>query len=146
MTVIADHASHRHAARRGQPSVGLVWAVRDGAEPWRLVVSRTPLDRAEPYGEALTHSLGHCETWDAWRRLGPAALARRGLPLLVAWHEYEHFPRGRVVFHVPARRFTFYADHTLRAPALLPRVLRAFTLDPARCTVRADPHYRTAAS
>ena len=143
LAAIAEHVNYRQAGPRIQASVGLVWAVQDGAEPWRLVISRTPLNRAEPYGDALTHPGGHCETWEAWRRLGPAALARRGLPPLIAWHEYEHFPRGRVVFHTTPGRFTLYADRRLRTSALLPRILRAFALDPARCAIRADPHYRT---
>ena len=40
----------------------------------------TPLARAEPYGDCLTHAAGHHEVWECWRRLGPTGLARRGLP------------------------------------------------------------------
>ena len=126
------------------PCVGIVWGVRDGAGPLRLVTDCTPLAEAEPYGDFLTHPRGHHEVWEAWRRLGPAALARRGLPTLVAWHEYEHFPRGRVVFDTGRDRFILYADRRLQAPAILRRILDAFGLDAAQCDVRADPHYRAA--
>ena len=125
------------------PSVGIVWGVRDGAGPLVLVTDRTPLAGAEPYGDFLTHPGGHHDVWEGWRRLGPAGLAQRGLPPLIAWHEYEHFPRGRVVFDTTTRRFTFYADRKLQAPGVLREGLRAFGLDPARCVVRPDPHYRT---
>ena len=125
--------------------VGIVWGVRDGTGPLLLVTDRTPLAEAEPYGDYLTHPRGHHEVWEGWHRLGPAGLARRGLPALIAWHEYEHFPRGRAVFDTGTGRFTLYADRKLQAPGVLPAVLRALGLDPTRCLVRSDPHYRTRA-
>ena len=125
------------------PCVGIVWGVRDGRGPLQLVTDRILLTAAETYGDCLTHPHGHHEAWESWRRLGPAGLARRGLPPLIAWHEYERFPRGRVVFNVPRRRFTLFADRRLRAPRTLSRVLHAFGLDLARCAVRPDPHYRS---
>ncbi len=126
-----------------RPTVGIVWGVRDGAGPLLLVTDRTPLAEAEPYGDFLTHPGGHHDVWEGWRRLGPAGLAQRRLPSLIAWHEYEHFPRGRVVFDTTTRRFTLYADRKLQTPRVLREVLRVFGLDPARCAVRTDPHYRT---
>lgn len=124
------------------PCVGIIWGVPDGHGPLRLVTDCIPLAQAETYGDCLTLPRGHHEVWESWRRLGPARLARRGLPALIAWHEYEHFPRGRVVFDTRTARFTFYADRKLQAPTVLRRVLHAFDLDTARCEVQSDPHYR----
>lgn len=125
------------------PCVGIVWGVPDGHRLLRLVIDRTGLAAAETYGDHLTHPRGHHEVWEDWRRLGPARLARCGLPALIAWHEYEYFPRGRVVFNVPRNRFILFADRRLQAPRALPQVLRAFGLDPTHCAVRPDPHYRS---
>jgi hypothetical protein len=126
-------------------AVGIVWGVRDGAGPLRLAIDRTPLVEAEPYGDFLTHPRGHHDVWEGWRQLGPAGLARRGLPTAIAWHEYEDFPRGRVVFDTRSSRFTLYADRKLQAPGTLRRVLWAFGLDPVLCAVHSDLHYRTSA-
>ncbi len=132
-----------HQAAFNVPSVGIVWGVQDGAAPLLLVTDRTFLVKAEPYGDFLTHPRGHHEVWEGWRRLGAGGLARRGLPTLIAWHEYEFFPRGRVVFDTTVSRFTLYADRKLQAPDVLRKVLCAFDLDPTRCAFRSDPHYRS---
>jgi hypothetical protein len=124
-------------------AVGIVWDVRDGNGPPRLVIDGTSLVEAEPYGDFLTHARGHYEVWEGWRQLGPAGLIRRGLPPAIAWHEYEHFPRGRVVFDTTSQRFILYADRKLQRPAMLLRMLSLFGLDPALCAVRSDPHYST---
>ena len=124
-------------------SVGTVWGVPDGRPGLRLVTDLTSLAEAEPYGECLTHPRGHWEVWERWRRLGSAGLQRRGLPTAIAFHEYEDFPRGRVVFHAGNFRFTLYADPRLWRPPVLGSIFRAFGLTPARCDVRSDPHYRT---
>jgi hypothetical protein len=126
-------------------AVGIVWDVRDGNGPPRLVIDGTSLVEAEPYGDFLTHARGHYEVWEGWRQLGPAGLVRRGLPPAIAWHEYEHFPRGRVVFNTRSRRFTLYADCKLQVRATLLEVLGVFGLDPLLCNVNSDLHYRTGA-
>lgn len=140
-----EHREDHEQAQVVVPAgVGIFWGLRDGRGPLLLVNDRTSLAMAEVYGDFLTHPRGHHEVWEDWRRLGPLELTRRGLPLVIAWHEYEHFPRGRVVFDTRNERFTIYADDRLRTPASLRRVLHTFGLDGARCAVRSDPHYRSA--
>jgi hypothetical protein len=109
-----------HCDSHGLPDafVGIFWGIPDG-QTYTLVLDRTPLSEAEPYGEALTHPRGHYEVWEQWRRLGPAGLARRNLPTAIVWHEYEHFPRGRVVYRIREQHFIVYADRSevCREPA-----------------------------
>ncbi|UDL93589.1 hypothetical protein LGH83_13525 [Lichenihabitans sp. PAMC28606] len=124
-------------------AVGIVWDVRDGNRPPQLVIDGTSLVEAEPYGDFLTHARGHYEVWEGWRQLGPAGLIGRGLPPAIAWHEYEHFPRGRVVFNTRSRRFTLYADSKLQGRDTRLEVLGMFGLDPLFCDVHSDSHYRT---
>jgi len=123
--------------------VGIVWGITDGRKLLRLVTDLTPLSQAEPYGDCLGHPAGHHDVWESWRRLGPIGLAQEGLPSQIAWHEYEHFPRGRVVFNTGTRRFTLYADRKLQASSVVLAIMQAFNLNPGLCDVRADLHYRS---
>ncbi len=133
---------HTDATALPPASVGIYWGVRD-AGALILVVDRTPLADAEPYGEALTHPHGHFEVWESWQRLGPAGLARAGLPTAIAWSEYEHHPRGRAVYHRPTRRFTLYADRKLQTPEFIARIADALAIADGAYDVRSDAHYRT---
>lgn len=119
------------------PSVGIFWKVGG-----MLAVDRTELARAEPYGDFLTHPGAHHEVWERWRRLGPQGLIAHGLPADIAWHEYEAFPRGRVVLHAPSRSYTIYADRRLQGPADVGSITRAFGLENEQWTFASDPHYR----
>lgn len=124
------------------PSVGIFWGVPEGGHTV-LVTDRTPLTEAETYGDCLTHPHGHHEVWEAWRRLGATVLRRRGLPPAIAGHEYEAFPRGRVVYMRGPALFTFYADRHLQRPKTIAELVQLFGLAGERHAVRSDAHYRT---
>ena len=142
MSAAQDHASSCENNDEVAPSVGIFWAAPDSGAS-ALVTDATELRAAEPYGEFLTHPRGHYEVWEAWRRLGPVGLARRGLPAVIAFYEYDDVPRGRVVYDVPASLFVIYADRKLHGPDWMARIIGAFGLTRQRATVRPDAHYRT---
>ena len=119
------------------PCVGLFWRV--GA---CLLVDRTPLESAEPYGDRLTHFTGHYEFWEALRAKGLRGLRAASYPPEMATTEYDEWPRGRVVYEAPEARFAVYADRRLKAPAIIGAVVLAFGLDASRYEVRSDSHYR----
>jgi hypothetical protein len=132
----------RAEARPGRPCVGIFWRVPDGPGTAVVIDSRL-LAAAEHYGDFLTHAQGHCEVWETWQRLGPAGLAQRGLPDAIAWHEYDEFPRGRIVFQKRERLFVIYADRKLQTPRMTARIVGAFELAGHRTAVRSDAHYCT---
>lgn len=119
------------------PFVGIFWRVAD-----RLLVQRTALAQAEPYGDCLTHPGGHYERWEDWQRLGATGLRAAGLPEAIAVSEYDDWPRGRVVYDVPPCRFMLYADRRLQHPSIVAQLVEAFGLSAAEVVVRSDPHYR----
>jgi len=128
------------------PLIGIFWGVQEKPTSVRIVVDTTPADQGESYGDFLTHAAGHLDVWEAWRRFGPAGLVKRGLPQAIAWHEYEYFPRGRVVYHCPTKRFIVYADKVLQAGFRIEEILRAFRLTREQCDIRSDTHYRSGTS
>lgn len=135
---------HRDGKAATEPSVGIFWGVPDNGRTV-LITDRTTLAQAEGYGDCLTHPRGHHEVWEAWRRLGGTALRRRGLPPAIASHEYEVFPRGRVVYMRGPVLFTLYADRRLQRPATITELVRVFGLTEQDHAVRSDAHYRTPA-
>lgn len=123
--------------------VSLFWGVRVASE-LELVVDPVRLRQAEAYGDFLTEPRGHYDVWEAWRRLGPAGLVKHGLPSSISWTEYEQWPRGRTVFHIPSQRFVVYADRRLlRDPTFIHCLANGLQMLEGSYDLRTDPHYRT---
>lgn len=125
------------------PRVGIFWGTSDERGRMVLITDCTMLDAAEPYGVFLTHPRGHYEVWEHWRSLGTGGLARRGLPAAIAWHEYEDWPRGRVVLDTERREYVVYADRRLQTQTWIAELIRVFRFASQRFVVRSDAHYRT---
>jgi hypothetical protein len=125
------------ALARTQPAVGIFWRV-SGV----LVIDRSTLDNAEPYGECITHAAGHYERWQEWQALGGARRAAAGYPDRIASTEYDQWPRGRIVYETPSRRFVIYADRRLQQPAIIEALKTAFGLNGAEVIFRSDSRYR----
>ena len=120
-----------------QPAVGIFWRV-NGV----LVIDRSTLDEAERYGDCITHAAGHYDRWQEWQALGMSRLAAVGYPDHILSTEYDHWPRGRIVYETPTRRFVLYADQRLQKPDVIDALKTAFGLNDAEVIVRSDSHYR----
>jgi hypothetical protein len=118
-------------------TVGIFWRV-NGV----LVIDRSTLDEAEPYGDCIGHAAGHHERWEEWQALGAAGLAANGYPDRIASTEYDQWPRGRIVYETQAQRFVLYADRRLQKPHVVDALKTAFGLSEAKVIVRNDSHYR----
>lgn len=121
------------------PSVGIFWFVLEGGRAVPLC-NAVPVAEGEDYGEFRNHG-AHYEFWEGLRPLGADGLRRRGVPSAPAWSEYEEWPRGRVVHHVPTGRFVLYADAKLRREPYLGVLIAMFGLSESEVEVRGDPHY-----
>jgi hypothetical protein len=116
--------------QRGERHVGIFWLFQD-----RVITDSTPLSKAEPYREYLTHPRSHLEHWTNLQHSGtvPAGV------------EYEEPPRGRVAFLPANERFVLYADRCiLSKKAVLKQIMTVLFLPPERTTTSSDPHYRCA--
>ncbi len=120
--------------------VGIFWRVQSaGAKP-ALLVDCVPVIEAERYGDFQTHG-GHYEFWCMLASLSVLQIRRQDLPDVAKWSEYEEWPRGRVVFHLPTKRFVLYADRKLQTPAMVDCIRQRFSLLPELTDIRSDNHY-----
>ena len=128
-------------ARQSRPQVGFFWFVgRPGDQ--RLVAEGLHLDQAERYGEHLTHPGGHYDHWTLLAARGGRWLQANGYPDEIAVHDYEDFPRGRVVYNLADDRFVIYVDPRLRSRAFIARLVERFGLGGKTVIVELDAHYR----
>ena len=130
-------------APRADPQVGFFWFVGRRGQ-WRLVAEGLRLDDAERYGEHLTHPGGHYDHWTALAARGRHWLQANGYPDEIAVHDYEDFPRGRVVYDLTDRCFVLYVDPRLRGRKLIVGLVDRFGLRGQTVVVRLDSHYRAA--
>ncbi|MGC2223530.1 MAG: hypothetical protein WA624_14820 [Methylocella sp.] len=127
-------------AQREMPHVGIFWLVQTPDGEARLLTAGCAVDQAEPYCDCLTYGPGHYETWVHWRRdrtIDPA------LRTLVRSHEYEDWPRGRIVFDRARDLFILYADRKLLTQATIARLETQFQLLEERTEVQSDWHYKS---
>jgi hypothetical protein len=75
ITVVPPTTASASAPR----AVGIFWLVKGV-----LIVDRSTLDAAEPYGTCITRAAGHYERWQEWQTLGAARLIAIGNPEIIA--------------------------------------------------------------
>jgi len=125
------------------PSVGIFWGVAENNSQLALLTQRTTLSQAEPYGDFLTNPNGHYEVWEQLNELPLKVFQARNLPEQIRMHEYEFYPRGRVVYEIPQKRFFLYLDSKLATEAFVAVATRWFNLTDEKVVIRFDEHYRT---
>lgn len=79
------------------PRVGIFFRV---GETW--LIDAVEVGSGESYGDAVEHG-GHYDYWQALQPQRPAERAFRA-------HDYDYFPRGRVVYFPAVERFRIYVD------------------------------------
>lgn len=124
-------------------SVGIFWGIPEPDGSWTILVDVTSLAEAEPYGDFLTHPRGHYEVWTQWQKTRAAPVASRFISQTIADHEYEFFPRGRIVYNIETDEFILYADRRLQQKQTIPNIADKFELAQRTFVVRSDAHYRS---
>lgn len=124
-------------------SVGIFWGIPEPGGSWTILADATCLAEAEQYGDFLTHPRGHYEIWTRWQKMRSAPTANRFILQIIADHEYEFFPRGRIVYNTATNRFILYADRRLQQEATITRIASEFGLVAGTFTLRSDEHYRS---
>ncbi len=113
---------------RQETRVGIFWIVAGD-----VIADAVPLSRARAYGAALEHG-GH---WEYWDKVVPVTHEQ----MLLKTEEYDHYPRGRVVYFPDRHRVVVYADRCLWTAQNQTKIQEAFCL-PRAFRFTADGHYR----
>ncbi len=121
------------------PLIGIFWMISAAGGP-RLLAASCTLDKAEPGGDFLNFGPGHYEIWQGWRQSRELDAAARAV---VRAHEYEDWPRGRIVFDRTKNRFILYCDRKLMRPETIEQIQKRFRLPLERTDVEADFHYQS---
>lgn len=124
-------------------SVGIFWGIPKPDGSWTILIDATSLAEAEPYGDFLTHPRGHYEVWSRWQKRRAVPLSGPSISEAIAHHEYEDFPRGRIVYNIKTRQFILYADRRLQQEHAISSITGKFGLAPGTFVVRSDAHYRS---
>ena len=119
--------------------------VSSGPSPTRhgqtyLLAHPCALADGEPYGDCITSPAPHYQIWEAWRRGRPKPPLALLAPIILR-DQYEHWPRGRIVYEKTPDRFVVYADRQLLTPAWLAQIQAHFHLPPERTIARSALHY-----
>ncbi|MCL1824805.1 MAG: hypothetical protein FWG26_02505 [Betaproteobacteria bacterium] len=123
-------------------SVGIFWGIPESRNTWILLIDSTSLEEADPYGDFLTHPRGHYEVWEQWKERHAVPSAGKSVLHTIDCHEYEDFPRGRIVYEVKSKRFIVYADQRLQQKSIVAEIANKFGLPAGAFVVRSDLHYR----
>lgn len=100
-----------------------------------FIIDAVTVANGEPYGEAIQHG-GH---YDFHAGLKPTTAVQRNFKA----HDYDFYPRGRVVFFPPTNTFRLYVDPCLTKQDLS-RLKELFQLTGVTTEVALDMHYRCA--
>lgn len=100
-----------------------------------FLIDALPVAAGEPYGDAIQYS-GHYDFHEALLPKKPADFRFKA-------HDYDFYPRGRVVYFQASEAFTLYSDPCLTQEDI-DRLITLFNLDGQRVNIAADEHYRCA--
>lgn len=113
------------------PKIGIFFKVGND-----FLIDAVPLTEGEPYGNAIGYS-GHYDFHESLETSTPAERRFKA-------HDYDYYPRGRVVCFPKKNSFTLYTDPCL-TPDDINRVINLFSLDGQTVEVASDEHYRCSA-
>ncbi len=98
-----------------------------------FLIDALPVNSGEPYGDAIQYS-GHYDFHEALLPKSPAEFSFKS-------HDYDFYPRGRVVYFQASESFTLYSDPCLTQEDI-GRLINLFNLDGQKIIIASDEHYR----
>jgi hypothetical protein len=116
--------------------IGLFWFVATNRHSCWLASLRSPID-IEGFRSALRCSpYDHKSAWTVVLQLNPSLAA----------YSFDHFPRGRLEYYPPARRWIFSVDQKLNRRSFVSYMAINWKLPPGHVTVKTELAYASLAS
>jgi len=110
-----------------EPMIGIFFKV--GSE---LITDLVPVHLGEPYADAIQYG-GHYEFHERMVPVKPHDFRFKA-------HEYDYYPRGRVVFFPKQNSYVLYRDPCL-SPGDICKIIGVFALDGQAVRLATDEHY-----
>jgi hypothetical protein len=118
-----------------KPQVGVFWFVAPGTAPSpRLVSLLSPIDVAAAGRDLVATPYGHLAAWQQLQASDESLVP----------YAYDHFPRGRLEYFGPTRRWIFSLDRQLKRSRFISLLVLAAGLPPGHVTAQVDLAYTSA--
>lgn len=118
-----------------QPRLGLFWFIAKDRNSSRFAALSRPLDEVPEIGDIQRLEENHAEAWLEVQRLDDN----------LKQYEFDYFPRGRVDFFRPGRRWLLSLDPKLQQGAFVAHIVMQWDISPGHLTVKVDRDYRSTA-
>jgi hypothetical protein len=128
--------AHEPACNDLGPRIGVFWFVSTDTALSRLVSLTWPADIDAERAELRAVPYDHMRAWPEVQRLDKT----------LANYEFDHFPRGRLEFYPPMRRWLLAIDAKLDRSSFAIHLITFWRLPPGHLTVTVDPAYTSAVS
>lgn len=112
------------------PMIGVFWV----AGGQGIAKAERFADGVERVAGMLDSELTHAAVWESYRSAFDD-------PSIGAYCEYDHFPRGRVLYSIADARTVVYMDKRLFTRSNMEWVARMFDFDAKSARWARDPHY-----
>jgi hypothetical protein len=122
-----------HVSR--QPRLGLFWFIAKGRNASRFAAFSQLLNNVPEIDDFRKINENHFDAWSVVQRLDSS----------LSPYEFDYFPRGRVDFFRPGRRWLLSLDPKLRRGAFVAYIVLQWGIPPRHLTVNIDRDYQSRA-
>jgi hypothetical protein len=119
-----------------QPRLGLFWFIAKNRNASRFAAVSRPLVEVPEIGDFQKLNESHTDTWSEVQRLDSS----------LKQYEFDFFPRGRVDFFRPGRRWILSLDSKLQRGAFVAHIVLQWGIPPGHLTVKVARDYQSIAS
>jgi hypothetical protein len=116
--------------------ISVFWFVETGGYPTRVVSILWPFKVDNDDWDLKAVPYGHERAWPEVQKLDRT----------LASYSFDHFPRGRLEFYPPTRRWLLSIDEQLNRSAFIDLLVEEWDLPEGHLTVKVDPSYTSAVS